>query len=151
LPEFLWETQQPKRKRDPNAPKLKRQRYTKKHKQTVLSTLHDSGSKLHEIAKQFQIPEGTLRGWYDEERRQKHPTGGAGGGGSSVPLGLGGNGDDPTGTMDEDEDEDLPEPTRLEHMEPHTSSTHHTGIPHTSTPHISHLPPPSTAAIVRNV
>lgn len=72
LPEFLWETQQPKRKRDPNAPKLKRQRYTKQHKEMVLQTLHASpGSKLLEIAKQFQIPEGTLRGWYDEDRRQK--------------------------------------------------------------------------------
>lgn len=38
----------------------------------VLQTLHNSpGSKLPEVAKQFNIPEGTLRGWFDEDRRQK--------------------------------------------------------------------------------
>lgn len=72
LPKFLWETQQPKRKRDPHAPKLRRQRYTKQHKETVLQTLHSTpGAKLPEIAKQFGIPEGTLRGWFDDERRKK--------------------------------------------------------------------------------
>jgi transposase-like protein len=75
LPEFLWGTQQPKRKRDPSAPKLKRQRYTKQHKEMVLSSLRGTpGSKLPEIAKQYNIPEGTLRGWYDEERRTKAGT-----------------------------------------------------------------------------
>mmetsp|Transcript_21061 Transcript_21061/g.32148 ORF Transcript_21061/g.32148 Transcript_21061/m.32148 type:complete len:964 (+) Transcript_21061:75-2966(+) len=72
LPEFLWETQVGKRKRDPNAPKLRRQRYSKQHKESVLAALHNTpGSKLPEIAKQFNIPEGTLRGWYDEDRKVK--------------------------------------------------------------------------------
>ncbi len=72
MPKFLWETQQPKRKRDPNAPKLRRQRYSKEQKGVILSSLNSTpGAKLPEVAKQFNIPEGTLRGWYDEERRQK--------------------------------------------------------------------------------
>ena len=70
LPEFLWETQQPKRMRDPNAPKARRQRYTKDQKRIILNTLLDTpGAKLPDVAKQFHIPEGTLRGWYDEDRQ----------------------------------------------------------------------------------
>jgi len=64
LPEFLRETQQTKRKRAPDAPKQKRQRYTKEFKTNVLSAYLDTpGAKLHLVAKQFNIPEGTLRDW----------------------------------------------------------------------------------------
>ena len=46
-----------------------------------MATLHDTpGAKLPEVAKQFNIPEGTLRGWYDEERRQKAVNAAAAGG-----------------------------------------------------------------------
>jgi transposase-like protein len=69
LPQFLWESQRSKRQRkDPQAPKLKRQRYTQEMKQLILQTLDTSppGSTLADVAKQFQIPSGTLRGWRDE-------------------------------------------------------------------------------------
>jgi hypothetical protein len=40
-----------------------------------LSSLHETpGSKLPEIGEQCNILEGTLRGWYDEERRTKAGT-----------------------------------------------------------------------------
>ena len=100
LPEFLWDTQLPKRKRDPSAPKLKRQRYTKEHKHTVLEALQRADSKLPEVAKQFQIPEGTLRGWYDDDRRQKQA--------AAAAAAL--------------EEENLPEPTLLANMQANDSA-----------------------------
>mmetsp|Transcript_67005 Transcript_67005/g.187302 ORF Transcript_67005/g.187302 Transcript_67005/m.187302 type:complete len:945 (+) Transcript_67005:68-2902(+) len=72
LPKFLWDTQGPKRKRPANLPKVRRNRYTKEQKAIILTTLHDTpGAKLPDIAKQFNVPEGTVRGWFDDERRQK--------------------------------------------------------------------------------
>lgn len=41
--------------------------------QTLLQT---PGAKLPDVAKGYGIPEGTLRGWYDEDRRQKAGEGG---------------------------------------------------------------------------
>jgi transposase-like protein len=76
LPQFLWETQRSKRQRkDPQAPKLKRQRYTKEMKQLILQTLDTSppGTTLADVAKQFQIPPGTLRGWRDELAKTQPP------------------------------------------------------------------------------
>ena len=69
----MWETQNGKRKRDANAPKLKRQRYTKDQKAIILDSLNHAptNAKLAEIAKQFNVPEGTLRSWQDEDRRNK--------------------------------------------------------------------------------
>jgi hypothetical protein len=58
LPHFLWETQRSKRRRkDPQAPKLKRQRYTKEMKQLILQTLDTSGTTLTDVANQFKIPQ----------------------------------------------------------------------------------------------
>ena len=76
LPEFLHETQQSKRKRAPDTPKQKRQRYTQEFKTNVLSAfLNTPGAKLPHVAKQFKIPEGTLRGFYDDYRRRRNKTG----------------------------------------------------------------------------
>jgi transposase-like protein len=73
LPDFLHETQQSKRKRAPDTPKQKRQRYTKEFKANVLSAfLNTPGAKLPHVAKQFNIPEGTLRGFYDNYRRRRN-------------------------------------------------------------------------------
>ena len=72
LPQFLWETQQPKRKRDPNAPKQKRQRYKRELKEMVVQALEDAPeSTLAEVAKKFNIPPGTLRGWRDDYIKQQ--------------------------------------------------------------------------------
>mmetsp|Transcript_35931 Transcript_35931/g.86848 ORF Transcript_35931/g.86848 Transcript_35931/m.86848 type:complete len:1017 (-) Transcript_35931:74-3124(-) len=74
LPEFLWETQSSKRKRQGGigALKQRRQRYTKEHKQAVVDYyLTRPGSKIGDTAKQFNIPEGTVRGWFDEDRKRK--------------------------------------------------------------------------------
>jgi transposase-like protein len=69
-PEFLWQTQLGKRKRDPNAPKQRRQRYTKEQKEEMLTVLFNTpGAKIQDVAKQLGVPEGTLRGWYDENKR----------------------------------------------------------------------------------
>ncbi|KAG7350490.1 DDE superfamily endonuclease [Nitzschia inconspicua] len=71
-PEFLWQTQRAKRKRDPTKPKPTRQRYTKEQKETILGMyLENPNAKLQDVAKEFGIPEGTLRGWYDEDKRNK--------------------------------------------------------------------------------
>ncbi|CAJ1948253.1 unnamed protein product [Cylindrotheca closterium] len=74
LPEFLWDTQSSKRKRQgstgPN--KQRRQRYTKEHKQMVVDYfISRPGSKIGDTAKQFNIPEGTVRGWFDDDRKRK--------------------------------------------------------------------------------
>lgn len=74
LPEFLWETQSSKRKRQngPGGTKQRRQRYSKDHKQMVVDFfLSRPGSKIGDTAKQFNIPEGTVRGWFDEDRKRK--------------------------------------------------------------------------------
>lgn len=71
MPEFLWETQASKRKKNPNAPKQRRQRYSKEHKAIVLDHFQTRpGSKLADTARQFNIPEGTVRGWFDEDRKR---------------------------------------------------------------------------------
>lgn len=71
-PEFLWQTQRGKRKRDPNLPKTRRQRYTKEQKDTILGyLLRDPNAKLDDVARRFGVPSGTLRFWYDEDRRKK--------------------------------------------------------------------------------
>lgn len=44
--------------------------------QTLLQT---PGAKLPDVAKQYNIPEGTLRGWYDDDRRRKAAAAASGG------------------------------------------------------------------------
>lgn len=64
LPEYLWQTQAQKRKRDPSMPKLKRQRYTKEAKAQIMSALYapsDVPVRLADVAKQFGLPEGCVR------------------------------------------------------------------------------------------
>jgi hypothetical protein len=86
LPEFLWETQLPKRKRDPNAPKLKRQRYTKEIKEEVCNAMMQAGANILDLSSQFNVPAGTLRGWRDEYNIKPLPTTVAGLGEESASL-----------------------------------------------------------------
>ena len=99
LPEFLRETQQSKRKRAPDTPKQKRQRYTKEFKTNVLSAfLNTPGAKLPHVAKQFNIPEGTLRGFYDDYKKKSNI--------NKVASTTNNTGTVTTSTGDDDDDDD---------------------------------------------
>mmetsp|Transcript_1537 Transcript_1537/g.3399 ORF Transcript_1537/g.3399 Transcript_1537/m.3399 type:complete len:1056 (+) Transcript_1537:196-3363(+) len=80
VPEFLQDTQGvfSKRKRDPSLPKQRRKRYSKDEKKQIMDELYSNPTglngppvRLADVAERFGLPEGTLRGWYDIDRRDK--------------------------------------------------------------------------------